>query len=58
MFRCGCAIIMERINSCLPKLQLLKQSIKTHRCVDNATVVWHICNHTTIVLSTNFNGLF
>ena len=60
MFRCCFTIIRERIHSCLVKLQLLKQTIKIHRCVDNAVVVWHtcICSHTTIVLSTHFNGLF
>ena len=39
MFRCSYAI-RERINSCLLKLQLLKQSIKIHRCVMNTVVVW------------------
>ena len=33
-------IIRERINLCLLKLQLLKQSIKTHRFVVNTMVVW------------------
>ena len=41
MFRCySCTIIRERINLCLLKLQLLKQSIKIHRCVANTVVVW------------------
>jgi hypothetical protein len=35
-------IIRERINSCLLKLQMLKQSIKIHRCVVNAMVVWSL----------------
>jgi hypothetical protein len=39
MFRCSHTIIRERINSCLLKLQFLKQSIKT-RCVVNTVVVW------------------
>ena len=33
-------IIRERINLCLLKLRLLKQSIKIHRCVVNTVVVW------------------
>jgi len=41
MFRCySYTIIRERINLCLPKLQLLKQSIKIHRCVIKTVVVW------------------
>jgi len=41
MFRChSYTIIRERINSCLLKLQLLKQSIETLRCVVNTVVVW------------------
>jgi len=41
MFRCySYTIIRERINLCLLKLQLLKQSIKIHRCVVNMVVVW------------------
>ena len=41
MFRCySYTIIRERINSHLLKLQLLKQSIKIHRCVVNTVVVW------------------
>jgi len=41
MFRCyNYTIIRERINFCLLKLQFLKQSIKIHRCVVNAVVVW------------------
>ena len=46
MFRCySYTVIRERINLCLLKLQLLKQSIKIHRCVVN-TVVWlHILGH-------------
>ena len=41
MFRCySYTIIRERINLCLLKLQLLKQSIKIHRCVVNTVVVW------------------
>ena len=40
MFRCySYTIIRERINLCLLKLQLLKQSIKIHRCVVNTVVV-------------------
>ena len=41
MFRCySYTIIRERINSCLLKLLLLKQSIKIHRCVVNTVVFW------------------
>ena len=42
MFRCYSytIIIREHINLCLLKLQLLKQSIKIHRCVVNTLVVW------------------
>ena len=41
MFRCySYTIIRERINLCLLKLQLLKQSITIHRCVVNTVVVW------------------
>ena len=41
MFRCySYTIIRERINLCLLKLQLLKQSVKIHRCVVNTVVVW------------------
>jgi len=41
MFRCySYTIIRERINLCLLKLQLLKQSIKTHQRVVNMMVVW------------------
>jgi len=41
MFRCySYTIIRERIDLCLLKLQLLKQSIKIHRCVVNTVVVW------------------
>ena len=41
MFRCySYTIIRALINLCLLKLQLLKQSIKIHRCVVNAVVVW------------------
>jgi len=41
MFRCySYTIIRECINSCLLKLQLLKQSIKIHRYVVNTVVVW------------------
>ena len=41
MFRCySYTIIRVRINLCLLKLQLLKQSIKIHRCVVNTVVVW------------------
>ena len=41
MFRCySYTIIREHINLCLLKLQLLKQSIKIHRCVVNTVVVW------------------
>ena len=41
MFQCySYTIISERINLCLLKLQLLKQSIKIHRCVVNTVVVW------------------
>jgi len=41
MFRCySYTIIRECINLCLLKLQLLKQSIKIHRCVVNTVVVW------------------
>jgi len=41
MFRCySYTIIRGRINLCLLKLQLLKQSIKIHRCMVNTVVVW------------------
>jgi len=41
MFRCySYTIIRKCINLCLPKLQLLKRSIKIHRCVVNTVVVW------------------
>jgi len=41
IFRCySYTIIRERINLCLLKLQLLKQSVKIHRCVLNTVVVW------------------
>ena len=41
MFRCySYTIIRERINLSLLKLQLLKYSIKLHRCVVNKVVVW------------------
>ena len=41
MFRCySYTIIRERINLCLLKSQMLKQSIKTHRCAVNTVVVW------------------
>ena len=67
MFRCySYTIIKERINLCLLKLLLLKQSIKIHRCVVSTVVVWlHkvgpywcLCvvlfgSHTTTVLTTN-----
>ena len=40
MFRChSYTIIRERFNLYLLKLQLLKQSITTHRCVVNTVVV-------------------
>jgi len=48
MFQCySYTIIRERINSCLLKLQLLKQSIKIHQCVTsiyqptNAHIISH-----------------
>jgi hypothetical protein len=40
MFRCSHTTIRERINSCLLKLRLLKQSIKIYGCVVNTVVVW------------------
>jgi hypothetical protein len=40
MFRCSSTIIRERINSCLLKIELLKYSIKIHRCVVNTVMVW------------------
>ena len=41
MFRCySYTIVRERSNLCLLKLQLLKQSIKIHRCVVNTVVAW------------------
>jgi len=41
MFWCYCyTIIREPINLSSLKLQLLKQSIKIHRCVVNTVVVW------------------
>ena len=65
MFRCySYTIIRERINLCLVKLQLLKQSIKIHRCVVNTVVVWlHIlgpCWCLCVVLfgSSNFMDYF
>jgi len=47
MFRCySYTIIRQRINLCLLKLQLLKQSIKIHWCVVNTVVVWlHVLGH-------------
>jgi len=40
MIRCySYTIIRGRINLCLLKLQLLKYSIKIHRCVVNTVVV-------------------
>jgi len=47
MFRCySYTIIRKRINLCLLKLQLLKQSFKIHRCAVNMVVVWlHILGH-------------
>ena len=69
MFRYSYTTIRERINSCVLKLQLLKQYIKIHRFVVNTVVVWlHILgpywcmcvalfgniNHTPMY----FNGLF
>jgi len=41
MFHCySYTIISQRINLCLLKLQLLKQSIKIHQCEVNMVVVW------------------
>ena len=41
MFRCySYTVIRERINLCLLKLQLIKQSIKLHQYVVNTVVVW------------------
>ena len=41
MFRCySYTTISEGIYLCLLKLQLLKYSIKIHRCVVNTVVVW------------------
>jgi len=41
MFRCySYTIVRKRINSCLLKLHMLKQSIKIHRCVVKTVVVW------------------
>jgi hypothetical protein len=41
MFQCySYTIIKDCINSCLLKLQLLKQSIKIQRCVANTVVAW------------------
>jgi len=58
MFRCySYTIIRERINLCLLKLQLLKQSIKIHRCVVNTVVVWlhtHRCNLMDYFNNCNF----
>jgi len=52
MFRCySYTTIRERINLCLLKLQLLKWSIKIHRCVVNMVVVW--LHHTTTILTTH-----
>jgi len=47
MFRCySYTIIRDLTNLCLLKLQLLKQSIKIHRCVVNTVVVWlHLLGH-------------
>ena len=70
MFRCySYTFIRERINSCLLKLQLLKQSIKIHQCVVNTVVVWlHVLSpywrlYFALFGSVNstpmyFNGLF
>ena len=44
MFRCySYTIIRESINLCVLKLQLLKQSIKIHRCVVNTMVMVWLC---------------
>jgi hypothetical protein len=40
MCRCSYTVIRGRINSCFLKLQLLKESIKIHRCVVNTVVMW------------------
>jgi len=41
MFQCySYTIFRERISLCLLKLQMLKQSIKIHRCVVNTVMVW------------------
>ena len=61
MFRCySYIIIREHINSRLLKLQLLKQSIKIHRCVVNTVVVWlHILGaYWCLYVALFGNGLF
>ena len=56
MFRCySYTIIREHINSCLLKLQLLKQSIKIHRC-EHTQPHHHCINHTLMHFnSCNFS---
>ena len=55
MFRCySYTIIRERINLCLLKIQLLKLSIKIHRCVFNTVMVWlHILFYCRTVQHTD-----
>jgi len=56
MFRCySYTIIREPINLCLLKLQLLKQSIKIHRCVVYMVVVWLQPHHHHINYFNNCN---
>ena len=64
MFRCySYTIITERINLRLLKSQLLKYSIKIHRCVVNTVVVWlHIlgpywCMYVALFGSRQTNAL-
>jgi hypothetical protein len=57
MFRCSYTIIRERINLCLLKLQLLKQSTKIHQCVVNTVVVWlHILGPYWCMYAALFGG--
>ena len=58
MFRCySYTIFREHINLCLLKLKLLKQSIKIHRCVVTAVVVWlHILGPYWCLYGALFGG--
>ena len=58
MFRCySYTIIRGRINLCLLKLRLLKQSIKIQQCVVNMVVVWlHILDPCRCLYLAAFGG--